>query len=262
MPLLSASDGVAIHYEIAGDGDAPPLVFSNSLGTNLHMWDGQMAAAAQRFRVVRYDQRGHGRSQAPKGPYTIERLGRDVVDLLDALDIPAASFCGLSMGGMTGIWLALHRAERLSRLALCNTSAHMPGRESWNERIRTVESGGMAALLETVLARWFTAGFRRSHPAEVDRIAAMILATEPRGYAGCAGAIRDMDQRDDLGRIAMPTLVVIGEHDPATVPAMGEEIAARVSGARAVRLPTAHLSNVERPDLFEAAVLPFLAGTA
>lgn len=262
MPLLSTSDGAAIHYEVAGRHDAPPLLFSNSLGTNLHMWDGQMAAAAERFRVVRYDQRGHGLSAAPERPYSIARLGRDVIDLLDRLDIATAAFCGLSMGGMTGIWLAANRPDRLTRIALCNTSAHVPGREIWDGRIRTVRAGGMAAIREAVLERWFTTGFRRSNAAEVDRIGAMIETTDPRGYIGCAGAIRDMDQRADLPRIGLPTLVLIGEHDPATVPTMGEAIAAAVPGARAVRLPTAHLSNVERPDLFNAAVLPFLAGEA
>ncbi|MGQ7793492.1 3-oxoadipate enol-lactonase [Faunimonas sp. B44] len=260
MAEFRTGDGISIHYQVEGDADAPPLVFSNSLGTNLHMWDGQMAEAAARFRVIRYDQRGHGRSEAPQGPYTMDRLGRDVIELLDALQIEKTAFCGLSMGGMTGLWLTANHPRRFSHAALCNTAAHLPPRDLWDGRIRTVERNGMAAIQEAVVERWFTPAFREENPGEVDRIRAMIAATDPTGYAGCCAAIRDMDLRDVLGLIETPVMIVVGEHDPATTPEQGMAIAARVLGARSERIPAAHLSNVEQPARFNAVVLPYLAG--
>ncbi len=261
MPEISTGDGVRIHYEAEGHADGPPLVFSNSLGTNLAMWDGQAGeAAGLGFRVVRYDQRGHGRSDAPAGEYTIERLGTDVLDLLDALEVEKAAFCGLSMGGMTGIWLAMHHPRRFSRLALCNAAVFMPPRDMWQARIKAVTEGGMAAVAESVVERWFTKGFRESEAAEVDRIRRMILATDPAGYAGCSAAIRDMDLRDRLGVIEAPCLVVVGARDPATTPAAGQHIVERIPGAQKIVLESAHLSNIERREDFNRAVLGFLGG--
>ncbi len=259
MPRFTASDGAEIHYEVDADDGRPALVLSNSLGTALEMWDGQLAAARARFRVVRYDNRGHGRSSVPAGEYSIARLGRDAVELLDALAIERAAFCGLSMGGMVGLWLAANAGHRLSRVALCNTTAHMPPAETWNARIATVKTQGMAALADGIIERWFTPPFRAREMATVARVKAMILATDPIGYAGCCAAVRDMDQRGDLGRIAVPTLVVAGAEDPATPPAMGAGIAAAIPGARLEVIENcAHLSNIEQPAAFDAAAFGFL----
>ena len=260
MPSFTASDGAAIHYEADADDGRPALVLSNSLGTNLGMWEPQLAAARAHFRVVRYDSRGHGGSAAPAGPYTIARLGRDAVELLDALGLAKASFCGLSKGGMVGMWLGANAASRLERLALCNTAAHLPPAELWSGRIETALTKGMSALADAVVERWFTPPFRERDPQTVDRVRAMILATPPIGYAGCCAAIRDMDQRADLAGIAVPTLVVAGEKDPATPPAMGEAVAAAIPAATFTVLPDcAHLSNLEQPAAFNAAVFGFLA---
>ncbi len=259
MPQIETSDGINLNYEISGAAGASPLVFSNSLGTNLHMWDGQMAQAERHWRVIRYDQRGHGGSDAPAGAYALARLGRDVIDLLAALNVEKAAFCGLSMGGMTGLWLAVNHPDRISRMALCNTSAFLPPQKLWNDRITAVSQAGMAAIDQVVVERWLTAEFRAAEPDETERVRQMILTTHPVGYAGCCAAIRDMDQRDHIGAIALPVLVVNGAHDPATPPEHGEQIAATVTGAQSVTLNAAHLSNIEQPEAFNRAVFSFLA---
>jgi 3-oxoadipate enol-lactonase len=261
MPQIETSDGINLNYEISGPADAPPLVFSNPLGTNLHMWDGQMGQAERHWRVIRYDQRGHGGSDAPAGDYALARLGLDVIDLLTALDIEKTALCGLSIGGMTGMWLALNHPDRFTRMALCNTSTFMPPAEHWNERIAAVLQGGMATIGQAVLERWFTPQFRAAEPDETERIRQMLLATRPAGYAGCGAAIRDMDQRQHIGSIALPALVVIGAHDPATPPDHGELIAAAINGAQSVTLDAAHLSNIEQREAFNRAVFGFLAGS-
>jgi 3-oxoadipate enol-lactonase len=259
MAEVTAGDGARIHYQIEGRGDGPPLVFSNSLGTNLHMWDVQAKEAeGLGFRVIRYDPRGHGQSDAPGGEYTLGRLADDVIDLLDELEIEKAAFCGLSMGGMTGMHLGKHHPRRFSRLALCNTTAFMPPRETWEARIKAVNEGGMAAISEAVVERWFTPDFRAREPVEVDRIRAQILATPPAGYVGCCAAIRDMDERDRLGTIEAPVLVVAGAHDPATTPEQAQYLVEHIPGAQKSVLESAHLSNIEKPDDFNRVVLGFL----
>jgi len=258
MPHIKTSDGIAIHYREDGRQDGPPLVFSNSLGINLAMWDGQLEEAARTWRVIRYDQRGHGESEASEGPYAMERLGRDVVDLLDALRIRRTAFCGLSMGGMTGMWLAANEPGRFTRMALCNTSAFFPDKSVWDQRMELVRGGGMQAVKQPTIERWFTPQFRDRNPQEVERVAAMIEKCKPAGYLGCCAAIRDMDLREDVKRIDLPCLVVIGRHDPATVPAMGEVIASTIPGAQSKVLDTAHLSNIEDPRGFNAAIFGFV----
>lgn len=258
MPHIKTSDGISIHYQEDGREDGPPLVISNSLAINLHMWDGQMEEAGRTWRVIRYDQRGHGQSEAPEGPYTLERLGRDVIDLLDGLRIRRTAYCGLSMGGMTGIWLAANEPGRFTRMALCNTSAFFPDKSVWEQRMELVRKGGMQAVKQPTVERWFTAEFRERRPDEVERIAAMIDRAEAAGYLGCCAAIRDMDLREEVKRIDLPCLVVIGRHDPATTPVMGEFIASTIPGAQSKVLDTAHLSNVEDPEGFNGTVFGFL----
>jgi 3-oxoadipate enol-lactonase len=255
---VEVDDGRRIAIRIDGAEDRPPLLLSNSLGTTFHMWDAQMPALTAAFRVIRYDSRGHGQSDAPAGDYSIARLAADALAVLDSLHIETAAFVGLSKGGMVGQWLGAHAPQRLTRLVLANTAAWMGPAQAWQARIDTVMTDGMGAVTEAVLERWFTPGFGNQAPEAVAPVRDMLLATAPQGYAGCCAAIRDMDQRDSLSAIRVPTLVIGGLHDPATPPAKAEEIAAGVSGARLVMLDAAHLSNIEQPQAFTAALLEFL----
>jgi 3-oxoadipate enol-lactonase len=257
MPVIDA-DGCPIHVAVEGPDGAPVLMLSNSLGTNLHMWDDQMPAFTRHFRVVRYDSRGHGQSGAPHGEYTIERLGRDALAVMDALGLEQVDWCGLSKGGMVGQWLGTNAPQRVGRLVLCNTAAHMAPADLWNQRIAAVTANGMAPLVESVVERWFTKAFREKAPQAVDRIRQMLLTTPPHGYAGCCAAVRDMDQRETIRSITAPTLVIGGRQDPATPLAAAELIQKRIPGARLVVLEAAHLSNIEQPAEFTAAVLEFL----
>jgi 3-oxoadipate enol-lactonase len=234
-------------------------MLSNSLGTRLEMWDAQMPVLAERYRVLRYDSRGHGRSDAPPGPYTIEMLADDALGLLDALDIARAHFCGLSKGGMVGQVLGAKHGERLISLALCSTACHMPARELWDERIRVATEQGMAALADGVVERWFTEAFRREPSITVDRVRQMIVDTPPHGYAACCGAIRDMDLRELITGIRVPTLVVVGANDPATPPERAREIQDRIPGAQLEVIPdAAHLVNIEQDVAFDAALASLL----
>ncbi len=258
MDYVVVDDGRRIAIRIDGAVDRPPLLLSNSLGTTFRMWDAQIAALGEVFRVIRYDSRGHGRSDAPAGDYSIARLAADALAVLDSLHIETAAFVGLSKGGMVGQWLGAHAPERLTRLALANTAAWMGPASAWQGRIETVMRDGMGAITEAVLERWFTPRFREASPQAVAPVRDMLLATAPQGYAGCCAAIRDMDQRASLGAIAVPTLVIGGLQDPATPPATAEEIADGVAGSRLVMLDAAHLSNIEQPEAFTAALLDFL----
>jgi 3-oxoadipate enol-lactonase len=258
MPTIQAN-GIQLYYELAGPAEAPVVLLSNSLGTRLEMWDPQMQALTERYRVLRYDSRGHGRSEAPNGPYTIDMLAADGLGLLDALDIERAHFCGLSKGGMVGQVLGAKHGERLISLALCSTACHMPARELWQERIWVATEQGMAALAEGVVERWFTEAFRREPSIAVDRVRQMIIDTPAHGYAGCCAAIRDMDLRELIGGIRVPTLVVVGDKDPATPPKMAEEIRSRIPGARLEVVPdAAHLLNIEQDVVFDAALMSLL----
>ena len=250
-----------IFYRWDGPEGLPTLVLSNSLGTTHAMWDPQVAALSEHFRVLRYDSRGHGQSDVPPGPYTIELLAGDVLALLNALELERVKFCGLSIGGMIGIWLGANAPARVEQLVLSNTSAHIGGPELWNSRIETVRKGGMQALVNTVIERWFTARFRESNPETIRRIGDMLLGTPPEGYAACAAAVRDMDQRESLARVATPTLVICGTQDPATPPEHGRFIAERVPGARLVELDAAHLSNIEAAAAYNRTLLEFLTHT-
>ena len=257
MPFANTGKG-KLHYEIEGDVHAPVLVLSNSLGTTLDMWLPQQAALLEHFRVLRYDTRGHGKSDVTAGPYSIAQLGGDVVALLDHLNIPRAHFCGLSMGGMTGIWLGIHAPDRIDRLVLCNTSAAIGVPEMWNARIDQVRQGGMQSVIDAVLDRWFTADFLSNAPTQVERVKAMLMAASVEGYAANCAAVRDMDQRADLGRISAPTLVIGGKHDKSTPPEHGELIARAIPRARYVELNAAHLSNWEAAQAFTQQVQHFL----
>jgi 3-oxoadipate enol-lactonase len=251
---------VRLYHRFDGPENGPVLVLSNSLGTALEMWDPQMPVLTGRFRVLRYDTRGHGRSDVPAKDYSIAELGNDVLALLDQTGVGRACFCGLSMGGMIGMWLGINAPDRVDRLVLCNTSAQMIGTpELWQQRITIARTKGMTALTESVIERWFTPEFRARDPQAVDKVRKMLLATPGAGYAACCAAIRDQDQLDQISAIRAPTLVITGSRDPATPPDHGRAIAGRIRGARVVELEAAHLSNIEAGQRFNSAVFEFLA---
>ena len=257
MPIVNA-DGCAIYVELEGPERAPVLMLSNSLGTTLQMWDPQVAPFTQHFRLVRYDRRGHGRSGVPKGPYTMERLGRDVLAILDALGLERISWCGLSMGGMVGQWLGANAPERVEQLVLTNTCSYFPDKTVWNDRLKLVREKGVAAFAPANMERWFTKGFRERSADKVAWMQEMFAATPLEGYLACGAAVRDMDHRELLPKIKAPTLVIAGKHDPATPPETNEYIKNRVPGARYAVLDAAHISNVEQAESYTNAVLEFL----
>jgi len=261
MPFIELN-GDRFHYRLDAPADAPAgaasVVLSNSLGTNLSMWDLQVPPLTRHFRVLRYDTRGHGLSAVTPGPYTNEQLAGDVVRLLDVLGIERAHFCGLSMGGMVGMWLGAHAPGRVGRLVLCDTAPQIGSAEFWRGRISSVLDGGMAAITEVILERWFTPGFRSRAPEAVERTRQMLLQSPPQGYAACCAAVRDANETPTLDRIRARTLVITGAQDPATTPADGRLIAARIPGARYVELEASHLSNIETAPEFNQTLLEFL----
>jgi 3-oxoadipate enol-lactonase len=257
MPFAKLED-VRIHYEWDGPEDAPVLVFCNSLGTNLRMWDPQIPDFSKRFRVLRYDTRGFGASTVTPGPYSIERLSWDLVHVLDALEIRCAHFCGLSMGGMIGMFLGANAPKRFHNIVLCNTAAKFGTPETWNARISAVRSGGMSAVASAVIERWLTPAYRAVHPAETAAAVAMLESANPEGYIANCAAVRDMDLREKLSAVQVPALALAGLHDPVATPADGHFLAERIPGARYAEVPAAHLSNLEAPDDFNRTVLKFL----
>ena len=257
MPFAEVNHG-RIHYRVDGDIHAPVLLCSHSLGTDLTLWEPQRTALVRSFRILRYDSRGHGRSSVAPGPCTVELLARDAVGLLDHLGISRVHFCGLSLGGMVGMWLGVHATTRVDKLILANTAAQLGSRETWDARIQSVRAGGMAAIADGVLERWFTPAFRERRPGDVAAVRRMLLSVPPEGYTACCAAIRDMDQRAGLAAIRSPTLVISGREDPATTPAMCRMLADAIGGARVIELSAAHLSNIEAAAAFNAAVLEFL----
>jgi 3-oxoadipate enol-lactonase len=257
--FVTVGDGARIACRIDGNADKPVLVLANSIGTTLHMWDTQIEDLSKHFRVLRYDYRGHGASSVPVGAYSLDRLGRDVIELLDALRIERVHFLGLSLGGFVGQWLAIHTPERIDRLILSNTSAYLGPAEAFAERIAAVlRAPDMSETAEMFLANWFPAQMLAAKEPVVDKFRAMLRATSQPGLAGLYAAIRDMDLRRTIALISRPTLVIAGQHDTVTVLSHSELIAATVPGAKLVVLPAVHLSNVEYPAEFLEAVLGFL----
>jgi len=261
VPFIEAN-GVRLRYRLEGRPGAPVIVFSNSLGTNLFMWNPQISALRQRFRILRYDTRGHGLSAVAPGPYTQEQLGSDILALMDAAEISQAHFCGLSMGGQVGIWLGANAPHRFARLVLCDTAAHIGSPEIWNTRIAAIRAGGMPAIASGTIERWFTPRFIAQAPEVIASVRRMILDTPPQGYIACCEAIRDADLTGQVSRVQAPTLVISATHDPAAPPAQGRLLASMIRGARYLELDAAHLSNIEAETQFTAAVRDFLSGAA
>jgi 3-oxoadipate enol-lactonase len=257
MPVIE-SNGCPIHVEIEGPEGAPALIMSNSLGTTLRMWDGQAGPFTRHFRLVRFDRRGHGKSGLPKGPYSMEMLGRDVLAIMDALGVKKASWCGLSMGGMEGMWLGANAPERFERMVLSNTSSYFADKKGWNDRLALVREKGVPAFAAPNMERWFTKGFRERDPQAIAAMQAMFAATPLEGYLACGEAVRDMDHRALLPNIKVPTLVIAGRHDPATTLQAGEYLRDHIPGVAFTVLEAAHISNVEQPAAFSNAVLEFL----
>jgi 3-oxoadipate enol-lactonase len=254
-------DRAGLHYRVEGRFSAPAVVLCHSLGTDLYMWDAQVAALSSRYCVVRFDSRGHGASEAPPGPYTLDALGGDLIGLLDALDIARAHVCGVSLGGLVALWLAVHHPGRVDRLVCANTAAKMGDADLWTRRVEAVQSGGMAAIRDEVMARFFSEAFRQRRPDIVEWFARTLESTPVHGYVGSCLALREADLRAAVHAITAPALIVAGAYDLAAPRAEAERLQAEIAGSDLRVLETAHLSNVEDPDRFNEAVLAFL-GTA
>jgi 3-oxoadipate enol-lactonase len=256
--FVKTDDGIRLNVAIDGPENGEPLLFLNSLGCDLSMWDAQAGELAGRFRVIRFDTRGHGASDAPGGDYTLDRLGRDALAVLDATGVKKAHICGLSLGGVTAQWLAIHAPAYVNRLILANTAARVGTAESWQARLDMVKSEGTAAIVDAVMGRFFCDAFRAAHPAIVEAFRHILLRTAPQGYTGCCAALRNADLSQKLDKITAPTMVIGGRLDASTPPAQAEALANGIKDARLTVLDTAHLSNIEQPAAFTAAVIKHL----
>ncbi len=250
--------GASLACRSDGDASLPAVVFSNSLASNHRMWDAQLSCLLPRFRVIRYDTRGHGGSEAPETAYSMADLGRDCLAVLDHFGVEKAHFVGLSLGGMTGQWLGAEASDRILSLTLCDTASEMPS-GVWDERIAQVRDQGMASVVEGTLARWFTPAFAERAPDELQRVREMIAATPLAGFVGCACAIRDMALTPLLARIALPTCVIVGAEDPSTPPSVAEALHRAIAGSELHILPeSAHLPNIEQAERFNRVMQDFL----
>ncbi len=247
-----------LFYVMDGPENAPVLVLSNSLGTCADMWARQIPELTKHFRVLRYDTRGHGKSSVPDGPYTFAQLGNDVAELLAHVGVSQAHFCGLSMGGPTGLWLALERPELINKLVLCNTAARIGSAEGWSTRIAAVASTGLEAMAPTLVERWLTDDYRQTEPGLTQVLVDMLRRTPDAGYSANCAALRDADLRERVATIKAPTLVIAGTHDLAATPQQGRELAGAIPGARFVELNTSHISNWEQPEAFTRELVDFL----
>ena len=261
--MLIEANGIRIHCELSNEKEAPVVVLSHSLGSSMRMWRPQFEVLKSRFGVLRYDLRGHGKSEASQGDYTLALLAADVIGLLDALELDRVHFVGLSIGGMIGQCLALHHADRLRTLSLCDTAPIIPedAKALFEERIRRARDQGMEAQVEETLGRWFTGPFLKENPPDVEPIRTQFLATSLAGFAGCSKAILGLNYVERLTEITVPTLIIVGEDDPGTPVAASQAMHQRIEHSKLVVLPSAaHLSNIEQADAFNAALLEFLYG--
>lgn len=257
MPTFSSNDA-QINYQTFGDSSKPALVFSNSLGTNFSMWQSQIEFFKSSHYVICYDTRGHGASDAPQGPYTIDQLGQDVVNLLDHLNVEKAAFCGISMGGLTGQWLAINHPQRFSHVIVCNTAAKIGNENAWNDRAVLVREQGLAPIASTAAGRWFTDPFIQSNPAVIEKLSNDLGAGSPEGYASCCEALAKADVREQLKQISIPVLIIAGQQDPVTTVADGQFMQAAIAGSQLVEINASHISNVEQPQAFNQAVAEFI----
>jgi len=259
--MKTEANGIQINYELSGRDGAPVVMLSHSLASSMVMWNPQLDLMASHFKVLRYDMRGHGGSEAPENAYTLELLAEDAIALLDALGIDTVHFVGLSIGGMIGQGLALNYGSRLKSLVLCDTSAIMPDEAQpiLQGRIAAARKEGMPGQVDDTLERWFTPGYLKENPPEVEMIRKQVLATPLAGYIGCSQALRGLNYLDRLSEIKLPTLIIVGEEDPGTPVAASEAMQKRIDGSKLVVLPAArHLSNIEQSKAFNEALMDFL----
>jgi 3-oxoadipate enol-lactonase len=257
------ANGLRIAYRFDGPEHAPVVMLSNSLMSNMSMWEPQMAALTAHFRVLRADTRGHGQTEVTPGPYSIALLAEDAVALMDALGLAKVHFVGLSKGGMIGQYLGARHAERIASLSLCDTASEMPTHAMWDARIATARESGIAGLLDGTIKRWFTEPFIAGAPEVIEKVRAFIMTTPVEGYIGCASAVRNMSQTSLLKDISVPTTIIVGESDPACTVAQSEVLHQHIRGSGMTVLPaSAHLSNIEQPELFNQALLGFLKSQA
>jgi 3-oxoadipate enol-lactonase len=250
--------GILLHYTLEGPEQAPVVVLAHSLGTTLALWSAQTDALKAHYRVLRYDTRGHGASGVPCGPYSLDQLGGDVVALLDALSIGRAHFCGVSMGGLTGLWLGIHAPHRFLSLTLANTAPRIATRESWLERAAIVRSEGMQPVVDGAPARWFTPAFAQQHPEQMAGVLEQLHHSPPEGYAASCEALARADLSALVGHIRLPTLLIAGVHDPVTTVQDADRMAQAIGNARRVDLQASHISNIEAADAFNDALLSSL----
>ena len=253
MPTFS-SNGAQINYQTFGNVTKPAIIFSNSLGTNYAMWQPQIDHFKDDFFVICYDTRGHGASSAPQGPYTLEQLGQDVVNLLDHLNIEKAVFCGISMGGLTGQWLAVHKAKRFNQIIVCNTAAKIGQEQAWNERAALVREQGLQPIASTAAGRWFTDKFIQSNTAEVEKLQNSLAAGSAEGYASCCEALAKADLREALKTITLPVTVISGQQDSVTTVTDALYMTARIPNSQLIEINAAHISNIESPEAFTQAL--------
>ena len=257
MPTFTSNDA-QINYQTFGDATKPALIFSNSLGTNFKMWQAQIDFFQQDFFVICYDTRGHGASSAPQGPYSIDQLGQDVVNLLDHLNVEKAAFCGISMGGLTGQWLAIHRPERFNQVVVCNTAAKIGQEQAWNDRAALVREQGLQPIASTAASCWFTEPFIQSNATVVNNLQNDLAAGSAEGYASCCEALAKADVREQLKDITVPVLVVAGQQDPVTTVVDGQFMVERIANSQLFEINASHISNVELPNEFNQAVKQFI----
>jgi 3-oxoadipate enol-lactonase len=258
MPTFTSNDA-EINYQTFGDHTKPALVFSNSLGTQYSMWQPQIDALKNEFYLVCYDTRGHGESSAPKGPYSLEQLGSDVINLLDHLFIDQAAFCGISMGGLTGQWLALHHPERFHHVIVCNTAAKIGQEQAWLERAALVREQGLEPIASTAAGRWFTEGFIQKNAPIVTKLSNELGLGSPEGYASCCEALAKADLCEQLKEIRVPVLVIAGQKDPVTTVSDGQYMVNHIKNSALFEINASHISNLECPNEFNQAVQQFIA---
>ena len=257
MPTFTSNDA-QINYQTSGDATKPAIVFSNSLGTNFSMWQAQTEVFQNDYFVINYDTRGHGQSSAPQGPYTIDQLGQDVVNLLDHLNIEKAAFCGISMGGLTGQWLSIYKPERFNHIVICNTAAKIGQEQAWNDRATLVREQGLQPIASTAASRWFTEPFIQRNATIVAKLSNDLGAGSPEGYASCCEALAKADLREQLKNITVPVLVIAGTQDPVTTVADGQFMLERIPNAQMFEINASHISNIECPDVFNTTLHQFL----
>lgn len=257
MPIFQQGD-VSLNYQTFGNPSKPALIFSNSLGTTYTMWQPQIEALQQDFYIIAYDTRGHGNSHAPNEPFTLEQLGNDVVGLLDHLQVKQANFCGISMGGLTGQWLAIYHPEHFAKIIVSNTAAKIGNESAWQERAALVREQGLQPIADTAASRWFTPDFITNHPNIITTMSQALANGNAQGYANCCDALAKADLREQLNQVKVPLLIVVGTEDPVTTLIDGEYIHEQVTGSQLATVPASHIANIEQPDSFTGIVREFL----